>query len=316
MRHVTEITGKVLIVLILLLSTVLVSCDSVTAVMEKMGTNVLGVDKKYVEETASEAKVSETEKTEAEKKENTEVGGTKLSTMTTISYTDSETGEKKEFLTVGKKTGEDGKDVQVISRDGYVLTLPDEVTADVSGINSLLPPKKDALKKITEALDGSSKAELIETLKSPVEDETTLKAAEGTATLVLGMMEAVEKTLITENTKSEVKDLVESVITGLKDTLDPKKEDKKMTMGDVVVLQAVTNIISDAADEVFNLVGKDEGKKEEGSETTEDTSPAELIEKANDSIMATVAVLNNVTEASSAFGSVNLETVLNLISNN
>lgn len=309
-------TKKIVLMLItLMLVTVLVACDSVSAVMEKMGKNVLGVDEKYVEETASGAVVTEEEKTESEKAENVEIGGTTLSTVTTISYTDASTGEKKEFISVGKKTEADGTVVQVVSRDGYILKLPGTITADIAEITSLLPPKKDSLKKITEAFDGSGKDALLEALQKPVEDETTLKAAEGTATLVLGMMEAVETTLITEDTNSEVKELVSSVVTGLKETLDPENEDKEMTMGDVVVLQAITNIISDAADEVFNLVGNmdGDGKDDGDSEEVVETDPTALLEKANDSIMETVAVLNNVTATSSAFSSIDLETVLNMV---
>lgn len=299
-----------LIIIALVLITALISCDNLSSIMSKMGENVAGPDETYVAEAAESAKVAEEDKTKAEKAENTKVGETTLTTATKITYTDKNNGKEKELITVGIKTDEGGKEVQVIAIGGKAIPLPDTITADVAGITSLLPPKD--LKEITAIIDGSGKDKLIELLNTPVTDETTLKAAKGTATLIQGLME-VASVAIGEDESNKAKALVDSITTGLKESLDPEKE-KELTMGDVIVLQALTNIITDASEEVLSLISSDK-KEDESSGSIEKTesSPTALLEKANDSIMETVSILNNVSDATSAFGGLDLETIIKLV---
>lgn len=298
----------VLIALVMITS--LVACDNVSDIMNKMGNNIAGVDEEYAEQAAESTKVTEEEKTKAETSENIKVGETTLTTSTKISYTDKADGTEKELITVGKKTTEDGKEVQVVAIGEYAISLPETVTADIAGITALLPPKD--LKEITAVFDGAGKEILIETLSKPVTDKTTLEAAKGTATLVQGLLE-VASGVIGDDEEDSTKVLVNTITSGIKDSLDENNE-KELTMGDVIVLQAVTNIISDASEEVLSLVNTDE---QEGSEDGEkaDVNPTVLLEKANDSIMETVSILNNVGDAASAFSGIDLETVIKLVTN-
>lgn len=299
-----------LIIIALVLITALISCDNLSSIMSKMGENVAGPDETYVAEATESAKVAEEDKTKAEKTENTKVGETILTTATKITYTDNSDGKEKELITVGVKTEEGGKEVQVVAIGERAIPLPDTITADIAGITSLLPPKD--LKEITAIIDGSGKDKLVELLNTPITDETTLEAAKGTATLIQGLME-VASAAIGEDESNKAKALVDSITSGLKKSLDPEKE-KELTMGDVIVLQALTNIITDASEEVLSLISSDK-KEGESSGSTEKTaaSPTALLEKANDSIIETVSILNNVSVATSAFSGLDLETIVKLV---
>ncbi len=296
--------------LALVLITALVSCDNISSIMSKMGENIAGTDETYVAEAAESVKVAEEDKTKAEKAENTKVGETTLTTSTKITYSDKKDGEGKELITVGVKTGEDGKNVQVIAIGETAVSLPDTITADIAGITSLLPPKD--LKEITAVFDGAGKGKLVEKLNTPITDEATLEAAKGTATLIQGLMESAS-IAIGDDENNKAKELVDSIVTGLKESLDPEKE-KDLTMGDVIVLQAITNIITDASEEVLTLMSSDknDGTSSDSTEKTE-KSPTALLDKANDSIMETVSILNNVSEATSAFSGLDLETLVKLV---
>lgn len=173
----------------LVLITALISCDNISSIMKKMGENVAGTDETYVAEAAERTKVAEEDKTKAEKTENTKIGETTLTTSTKITYTDKKDGNEKELITVGIKTEEGGKEVQVIAIGETSISLPGTISADVAGITSLLPPKD--LKDITAIFDSTGKEKLVEMVNTPVTDETTLEAAKGTATLIQGLMETV-----------------------------------------------------------------------------------------------------------------------------
>lgn len=298
-------------IIALVLITALISCDNISSIMKKMGENVAGTDETYVAEAAERTKVNEEDKTKAEKTENTKIGETTLTISTKITYTDKKDGNEKELITVGIKTEEGGKEVQVVAIGETSITLPGTISADVAGITSLLPPKD--LKDITAIFDSSGKEKLVEMLHTPVTDKTTLEAAKGTATLIQGLMETASIAIGDDET-NKAKTLVDSIASGLKESLDPEKE-KELTMGDVIVLQAITNIITDASEEVLSLMSSDKKGETSVEESTEkkETSPTALLEKANDSIMETVSVLNNISDATSAFSGLDLETIIKLV---
>ncbi len=279
----------------LILALVIVSCDGgYTDFMKSMGKNVMGNDESQVSTAVTSVEVSAENKTESSKLEESKTYGKEGSTVTinegqTIKYKNSE-GKETELFTVGKTN----EGTQVIAVGDFALTLSDKVTTDVSSITAVLPPQD--LSSVVETLESSGKDALLVELSKPITDETTKEAAQGTATLVKGLMEMTAGSM-SDGTDEEVKKIVENVNKGL--------ESNNLTMGDVVVLQAVTNIITASGNTVLETVDKLD--KNEGDSVDAKTVLGDVYDDAMD----TVFVLNNVSDSTSAFKGIDLTNIVN-----
>lgn len=293
-----------LLALVLCLS--LVSCDAVVNIMGRMGGNILGADTKQVEAAVESVKVSE--ENETKKKDVTagddgksKIGGTEVKSGSTFTYKDGD--DDVELYSVGKTEG--GEPVIGIGSSGAV-TLPkttDETKKALDKIETVLPPQDISL--ITSALEGSGKAETLEKLSKPIEDEATKKAAEGTKTVIVALLENA-KFEASEDADEKTKKASE-VINTILDNLTKKDEEgetKDLTMGDLVVLQTITNVISDSSSSVLEVFSGDG-----------DTSKAveDVLDKANDSLVGTASILNTVSGTTTMFEGVDLEKLIGMV---
>lgn len=277
------------IVLGLILALVIVSCDGgYTGIMKFMGKNVLGNDESQVATAVTSVEVSAENKTESTTIEKgTKKGDVTLSSGQTIKYKNSD-GEEKELFTVGKTENGD----QVIAVSDFALTLKG-VKTDVSSIKAILPPQD--LSSVVETLESSGKDALLKELSKTITDETTREAAEGTATLMKGLIEVAGNSL-GNDADPEVVKIVDSVKEGL--------DSEDLTMGDVVVLQALTNIITTSGNTVLDAVDKmDKGKGESVDAKT-------VLGDVYDDAMKTVYVLKTVKDSTSAFKEVDLTNIM------
>ncbi len=279
----------------LILALVIVSCDGgYTGIMKFMGNNVMGNDTSQVSAAVTSVEVSAENKTESTTIESgTKKGDVTLTSGQTIKYKNSD-GEEKELFTVGKADG----DVQVIAIGDFAIKLED-VQTDVSSIEAVLPPQD--LSSVVNTLGSSGKDALLEELKKEITDEDTKKAAKGTATIVKGLMEMTSKNL-GDNPDPEVTKIVDSVNEGL--------GSENLTMGDVVVLQAVTNILATSGGTVIDSVKKmDDSSGEKVDAKT-------VLGEVYDDAMTTVNVLKTVKDSTSAFKDVDLTNIMNKFMNN
>lgn len=294
-----------LLALVLCLS--LVSCDAVVNIMGRMGGNILGADTKQVEAAVESVKVSK--ENETKKKDVTagddgksKIGGTAVESGSTFTYKDGD--DDVELYSVGKT--DDGKTVIGIGSGGAVTLskTSDGTKKALDEIETVLPPQDISL--ITSALEGSGKAETLEKLSKPIEDEATKKAAEGTKTVIVALLENA-KFDASEDADEKTKKASE-VINTILDNLTKKDEEtgetKDLTMGDLVVLQTITNVISDSSSSVLEVFSS------EG-----DTSKAveDVLDKANDSLVGTASILNTVSGTTTMFDGVDLEKLIGMV---
>lgn len=294
-----------LLALVLCLS--LVSCDAVVNIMGRMGGNILGADTKQVEAAVESVKVSE--ENETKKKEVTagddgksKIGGTEVKSGSTFTYKDGD--DDVELYSVGKT--DDGKTVIGIGSGGAVTLskTSDETKEALDKIETVLPPQDISL--ITSALEGSGKAETLDKLSKPIEDEATKKAAEGTKTVIVALLENA-KFDASEDADEKTKKASE-VINTILDNLTKKDEEtgkeKDLTMGDLVVLQTITNVISDSSSSVLEVFS-------DGGDTSK--AVEDVLDKANDSLVGTASILNTVSGTTTMFDGVDLEKLIGMV---
>ena len=285
----------------------LVSCDAVVDMMGKMGNNLTGVDTEQVETAVKSVTVSEEKKTTKNSIEEAKtIDGKTVSTGNTFKYTDSE-GNEKEIYTVGET--EDGKNV--IGIGNSLIEIPVESSTKLNGINAVLAPQD--ISQISENLSGSNKEETLKQLTTKVEDAETKEAAEGTKAVVQVLLEAADD-IIDEDDEAESskksKEIIESVLTNM------EKTDTELTMGDVVVLTALTNLISEAPDAVAEVVkSKDTSSSSAGESSSSSSKDAtvNLLDEANDTIVATAEILNTVSSSTTLFEGIDLTTLMGLL---
>lgn len=288
------------LILALLLIVTLISCDAAISVMGAMGNNILGVDKSKLNSAVDSVKVSEENSkdvkdiTETEKNVN---DTTTLKSGRKITYT--EDGEEKTLFTVGTTT--DDKQVIIVGTS----VIPVNTAIKLEDLVIILPPQD--LSAVTEVLGGSgkSKEEMIKALNTEIADENTKKATRGTATLlnvVFGLVDtssssSEEATRGTDSSQNSNEQNVVNALGVIKKNLVGTLESGNLTMGDVVILQAFTNLVNVAAGEVetiLNLMGESDFSKLT-------TIFGELYKMHGEVINQTLIILNSVAPSSSIF---------------
>lgn len=248
-----------------------IGCDAMIDVMNTMGSNVAGVEKKVVSDSMESAKATPslvTKKEDGSKTFSTGEGaGAK--TIFTVSTTN-DAGVNKTTLKFGE-----GEDPFSIDLEFGAL---DEVEAiitpsDISGV--------------INGLKSGSKAEVEAELKKPA-DEESKKAAEGTQKVLSAIWDKVglsEKN--TDDMTEEEKKQAETINNAINTLIGKGGEEKELTQADVVVLTAITNVFFDNAEAVIGSMDS-EGKTEEEKEEAQKN----LVENISDQTVTLIEVLS------------------------
>ena len=255
-----------------------IGCDAMIDVMNTMGSNVAGVEKKVVSDSMESAKATPSVVTKKEDGSKTfstgEGAGAK--TIFTVSTTKNEEEVEKTRLTFGE--GEDSFSIDL--KAGALDEVEAIITpSDISGV--------------INGLKSGSKAEVEAELKKPA-DEESKKAAEGTQKVLSAIMDEIG--LPEKKTEEQMKDMTEEekkeaeAINNAIDTLNlvigKGEEEKELTQADVVVLTAITNVFFDNAEAVIGSM--DEGKTEEEKEEAQKN----LVENISDQAVTLIEVLS------------------------
>ena len=252
-----------------------IGCDAMIDVMNTMGSNVAGVEKKVVSDSMESAKATPSLVTKKEDGSKTFSTGD-AKTIFTISTTKNEEEVEKTRLTFGE--GEDSFSIDL--KAGALDEVEAIITpSDISGV--------------INGLKSGSKAEVEAELKKPA-DEESKKAAEGTQKVLSAIMDEIG--LPEPKTDAEMKDMTEEekkeaeAINNAIDTLNlvigKGGEEKELTQADVVVLTAITNVFFDNAEAVIGSM--DEGKTEEQKEEAQKN----LVENISDQAVTLIEVLS------------------------
>ncbi len=255
-----------------------IGCDAMIDVMNTMGSNVAGVEKKVVSDSMESAKATPSVVTKKEDGSKTfSTGDAKdAKTIFTVSTTKNEEEVEKTKLTFGE--GEDSFSIDL--KAGALDEVEAIITpSDISGV--------------INGLKSGSKAEVEAELKKPA-DEESKKAAEGTQKVLSAIMDEVG--LPKKTTAEEMKDMTEeekkeaeainNAIETLNLVIGKGGEEKELTQADVVVLTAITNVFFDNAEAVIGSM--DEGKTEEEKEEAQKN----LVENISDQAVTLIEVLS------------------------
>ena len=252
-----------------------IGCDAMIDVMNTMGSNVAGVEKKVVSDSMESAKATPsvvTKKEDGSKTFSTGEGeGAK--TIFTVSTTN-DAGVNKTTLKFGE--GSFSIDLKAGALDEVeAIITPSDISGVINGLKS------------------GSKAEVEAELKKPA-DEESKKAAEGTQKVLSAIMDEVG--LPKKTTAEEMKDMTEeekkeaeainNAIETLNLVIGKGGEEKELTQADVVVLTAITNVFFDNAEAVIGSM--DEGKTEEEKEEAQKN----LVENISDQAVTLIEVLS------------------------
>ena len=252
-----------------------IGCDAMIDVMNTMGSNVAGVEKKVVSDSMESAKATPsvvTKKEDGSKTFSTGEGeGAK--TIFTVSTTN-DAGVNKTTLKFGE--GSFSIDLKAGALDEVeAIITPSDISGVINGLKS------------------GSKAEVEAELKKPA-DEESKKAAEGTQKVLSAIMDEVG--LPKKTTAEEMKDMTEeekkeaeainNAINTLNLVIGKGGEEKELTQADVVVLTAITNVFFDNAEAVIGSM--DEGKTEEEKEEAQKN----LVENISDQAVTLIEVLS------------------------
>ena len=255
-----------------------IGCDAMIDVMNTMGSNVAGVEKKVVSDSMESAKATPslvTKKEDGSKTFSTGDAKTIFTVSTTIK-TENEESVEKTTLTFGE--GEDSFSIDL--KAGALDEVEAIITpSDISGV--------------INGLKSGSKAEVEAELKKPA-DEESKKAAEGTQKVLSAIMDEIG--LPEKKTEEQMKDMTEeekkeaeainNAIETLNLVIGKGEEEKELTQADVVVLTAITNVFFDNAEAVIGSM--DEGKTEEEKEEAQKN----LVENISDQAVTLIEVLS------------------------
>ena len=243
-----------------------IGCDAMIDVMNTMGSNVAGVEKKVVSDSMESAKATPsvvTKKEDGSKTFSTGEGeGAK--TIFTVSTTNEEE-VKKTTLTFGAGENPFSIDLKAGALDKVeAIITPSDISGVINGLKS------------------GSKAEVEAELKKPA-DEESKKAAEGTQKVLSAIMDEAK---MTEEEKKEA-EAINNAIETLNLVIGKGEEEKELTQADVVVLTAITNVFFDNAEAVIGSLDS-EGK----TDVDKEDAQKNLVENISDQAVTLIEVLS------------------------
>ena len=256
-----------IVLLSLLLLIVFVGCDLSVATMGKMGKNLAGTDKNYVASI-----IKQTEPEAAKKKDE---DGKITITGSNFSISAS---EGKGSISIG------GKDVKVPSE---LQTAINKVLTDSEFSSIILPTD---ISDIVLGVKSGSNSEIIkEELKKTAKDDS-LKAAQGTVTLVNAMLDEVQKAVKDDDPEGGFDEKIEEIIGFLPD------KDSSITNGDVVVLTALSNIVFNeiVLSNVESIMEKPESPSDKDAQDKYDSAMTEVTGEMMNQFSSLLDVVTNV----------------------
>ena len=246
-----------------------IGCDAMIDVMNTMGSNVAGVEKKVVSDSMESAKATPSVVTKKEDGSKTFSTGD-AKTILTVSTTKNEEEVEKTTLTFGE--GEDSFSIDL--KAGALDEVEAIITpSDISGV--------------INGLKSGSKAEVEAELKKPA-DEESKKAAEGTQKVLSAIMDEIG--LPEPKTEEQMKDMTEEekkLNNAINTLIGKGEEEKELTQADVVVLTAITNVFFDNAEAVIGSLDS-EGK----TDVDKEDAQKKLVENISDQAVTLIEVLS------------------------
>ena len=242
-----------------------IGCDAMIDVMNTMGSNVAGVEKKVVSDSMESAKATPsvvTKKEDGSKTFSTGEGeGAK--TIFPVSTTN-DAGVNKTTLKFGE--GSFSIDLKAGALDEVeAIITPSDISGVINGLKS------------------GSKAEVEAELKKPA-DEESKKAAEGTQKVLSAIWDEVG---LSEKNTDDMTEEEKKLNNAINTLIGKGEEEKELTQADVVVLTAITNVFFDNAEAVIGSLDS-EGK----TDVDKEDAQKKLVENVSDQAVTLIEVLS------------------------
>ena len=242
----------------------LIGCDAMIDVMNTMGSNVAGVEKKVVSDSMESAKATPSVVTKKEDGSKTFSTG-EGKTIFTVSTTNEEE-VKKTTLTFGAGENPFSIDLKAGALDEVeAIITPSDISGVINGLKS------------------GSKAEVEAELKKPA-DEESKKAAEGTQKVLSAIWDEVG---LSEKNTDDMTEEEKKLNNAINTLIGKGEEEKELTQADVVVLTAITNVFFDNAEAVIGSLDS-EGK----TDVDKEDAQKNLVENISDQAVTLIEVLS------------------------
>ena len=241
-----------------------IGCDAMIDVMNTMGSNVAGVEKKVVSDSMESAKATPSVVTKKEDGSKTFSTG-EGKTIFTVSTTNEEE-VKKTTLTFGAGENPFSIDLKAGALDKVeAIITPSDISGVINGLKS------------------GSKAEVEAELKKPA-DEESKKAAEGTQKVLSAIWDEVG---LSEKNTDDMTEEEKKLNNAINTLIGKGEEEKELTQADVVVLTAITNVFFDNAEAVIGSLDS-EGK----TDVDKEDAQKNLVENISDQAVTLIEVLS------------------------
>ena len=274
---------------------VLSSCDAVVSVTEAMGKNIFGYDETVADDIISLLYVLENPDVESFPQK--EIRGNSLSDVKSFYYTYSDGDElkRKELLTLGIYSG-----ASAVGSGNWLLTLVEDDS--FSSVTSMLVPHDTTL--ITALLESTASDYARGRLSEKVDDEKTLAAAKGSLTVLRAFLSFLNDVYLSSSSTKRAQALY-SISTTLIDNIDRKGD--SITMGDVIVLDVITNICMETSGELQIFLSELNTKD---SKLDVKSLFNTLLDDMNDFLYGSVELLNDISSTTGIFSGVTVTEVL------
>ena len=269
------------------------SCDAVVSVTGAMGKNIFGYDETVADDIISLLYVLE--EPDVESFPQKEIGGNSLSDVKSFYYIYGDNLERKELLTLGIYSG-----ASAVASRNWFLTLVDGDS--FSSVTSMLVPHDTTL--ITALLESTASDYARGRLSEKVDDEKTLAAAKGSLTVLRAFLSFLNDVYLSSSSTKRAQALY-SISTTLIDNIDRKGD--SLTMGDVIVLDVITNICMETSGELQTFLSELNTKD---SKLDVKSLFNTLLDDMNDFLYGSVELLNDISSTTGIFSGVTVTEVL------
>ena len=275
---------------------VLSSCDAVVSVTGAMGKNIFGYDETVADDIISLLYVLE--EPDVESFSEKEIGGNSLSDVKSFYYIYGDNLERKELLTLGIYSG-----ASAVASGNWLLTLVEDDS--FSSVTSMLVPHDTTL--ITALLESTASDYARDRLSEKVDDEKTLAAAKGSLIVLRAFLSFLNDVYLSSSSTKRAQALY-SISTTLIDNINRKGD--SITMGDVIVLDVITNICMETSEELQSFLSELNTLNTKDSKLDVKSLFNTLLDDMNDFLYGSVELLNDISSTTGIFSGVTVTEVL------
>lgn len=273
------------LILILMFILTLSSCDVFVSLTGAMGKNIIGFNREEADLIVDTLTVE----SPAESIDMTGeiIGGIEFEAGKRFYYTDSD-GDDRDLIILGK--GTEGYSV-IAWKEWAVRVAKADGDLDLSKVKDVLVPTD--LSILSALLSSSAGDYVLSRLSGKVEDETTLKAAEGTIRTLDAVLNFISILSFIPNEKAKA---ICEYASDLKAKIERKND---ITWGDVVVLDVLTNLCAKAPEEIIQFLKKSEETEKEPGTVSQMLD--DLLDDMYDFLFESVEILNRVSGSTGVF---------------